>query len=53
MAKSHPFSIFLLKPNFDHTRALVDPEHRLTPSQGSKLPANASLFLLDAPPTEP
>ncbi len=53
MSKSHPFSIFLLKPHFDPTTALADPKQRLTPSHGSTLPANASLFLLDAPPKEP
>lgn len=51
--KSRPFSIYLLKPNFDATNALADG-HDLQQAVGAtSLPAGSTLFILDAQARRP
>lgn len=46
--KSHPFSIYLLKPGFDAANSLAD-DHELQQADGpTQLPAGATLYILDA-----
>jgi uncharacterized protein (TIGR04141 family) len=52
MAKSRPFSIYLLKPGQDDNNSLKD-DHDLEPTEAANLPEGAKLFVLDAGPTPP
>lgn len=52
MSKSRPFSIYLLKPEFDAGNALVD-DHRLGEVVGGTMPQGSSLFVLDGKPSDP
>ena len=53
MSKSHSFSIYLLKENYDATNALKE-DHLLDDDViADGLPDGSSLFLLDNPPREP
>jgi len=52
MAKSRPFSIYLLKQGYDGTNSLKE-DHKLDAAvAASKLPKGAQLFVLDAPETD-
>lgn len=53
MSKSRPFSIFLLKEGYDARNALRDGHALEVDVDASALPADASLFILDAPPKRP
>lgn len=53
MAKSRPFSIYLLKLGYDAATALKE-DHRLDePVASQNLPTDASLLVLDSAPTPP
>lgn len=54
MAKSRPFSIYLLKPEYDHSNALNE-EHELdeASSAAANLPPNSILYLADTVPKPP
>lgn len=52
MAKSRAYSIFLLKPDYDSHNAIKDPS-KLTKELGSKLPDNATLFILNSHTSQP
>jgi uncharacterized protein (TIGR04141 family) len=53
MAKSHSFSIFLMKEGFDATNALKDDNILSSDFDASALPVDAELFVLDAPSKPP
>lgn len=53
MTKSRSFSIYLLKPDIDHTNALVDDHHLEAQVKADSLPEKAVLFVLDSPPRPP
>jgi len=46
MSKTKPFSIYLLKPGFDHTNALKEG-HALEEEAATALPEGACLYILD------
>jgi uncharacterized protein (TIGR04141 family) len=46
MPKTRPFSIYLLKEEFDHSNALKE-EHDLEEADASELPEGARLYILD------
>ena len=52
MAKTKPFSIYLLKDGFNHENALKE-DHKLEEADAAELPEGAHLFLLDTPPRTP
>lgn len=53
MSKSRSFSIYLLKPGYDQTNALID-DNPLDPAvEATHLPKEAALFLLDSTPQPP
>src|SRR6266545_3915354 len=52
MAKSRPFSIYLLKTGQNETNSLKD-DHELEPSEADNLPPGASLYILDSDRTPP
>lgn len=52
MAKTRPFSIYLLKPTFDATNSLRD-DHGLVAAAATDLPEGAVLYILDADPKPP
>ena len=52
MPKTKPFSIYLLKPGFDHTNALKE-EHKLEEAEAAYIPENAKLYILDTPSNPP
>jgi hypothetical protein len=52
MAKSRPFSIYLLKAGQDATNSLRE-DHELEATAANNLPPEALLFILDASPTPP
>lgn len=52
MSKSRPFSIFLLKQNFDYTNCLKE-ENNLEEQDCDFLPPDAKFYLLDSKPTPP
>lgn len=52
-AKSRSFSIYLLKPGYDASNALKGDHTLDNEVVASKLPAGASLFVLDSAPREP
>ena len=52
MAKSRPFSIYLLKTGQNATNSLKE-DHDLEPTEADNLPPGAELFILDAPPAPP
>ncbi|WP_165428745.1 DUF6119 family protein [Rhizobium ruizarguesonis] len=53
MSKSRSFSIYLLKPGFDQTNALVAGHPLDAKVQANFLPEGATLFLLDSEPRPP
>ncbi len=53
MAKSRPFSIFLLKQGFDTTNALKEDHGLDDQVAATNLPGGATLFVLDNKPQEP
>ena len=52
MAKSHSFSIYLLKKGFTSENSLIN-RHGLTKTDASSIPDGASLFVGDRPPIPP
>jgi len=52
MAKSRPFSIYLLKEGFNADNALR-ADHELDPAEAQQLPEGAILYVLDAAPKPP
>src|ERR1017187_2809649 len=52
MSKTRPFSIYLLKTDYDASNALND-EHGLGETEAGSLPAGARLFVLDSQATDP
>lgn len=52
MTKTRPFSIYLLKPNFDATNSLKD-DHGLVAAAATDLPEGAVLYILDSDPKPP
>ncbi len=52
MAKARSYSIFLLKQEFSSQNSIKDPS-KLTEEKGTKLPDNATLFVLNAHYTQP
>lgn len=52
MAKTKPFSIYLLKEGFDHTNSLKQG-HSLEETEAADLPDGSHLFILDTPPRPP
>jgi uncharacterized protein (TIGR04141 family) len=52
MAKTRPFSIYLLKPTFDATNSLRD-DHDLVAAAATDLPEGAVLYILDSDPKPP
>lgn len=52
MAKSRPFSIYLLKAGFAPENALR-ADHDLAPTEAANLPEGSSLFILDTDPSRP
>lgn len=52
MSKTHPFSIYLLKPGYDATNVLK-ADHTLEAADAHLLPEGATLFVLDTPPRSP
>lgn len=52
MGKARPFSIYLLKEEFDATNSLRD-DHDLDVSEATNLPEGAVLYILDSDPTPP
>jgi uncharacterized protein (TIGR04141 family) len=52
MAKSRPFSIYLLKAGQDATNSLKE-DHELEATEANNLPQGALLYILDATPTPP
>lgn len=53
MSKSRSFSIYLLKPGFDQTNALVDDHPLDAEVQADSLPKGGALFVLDSNPRPP
>lgn len=53
MTKSRSFSIYLLKDGYDATNTLKDDHALNDQMQGDDLPHDATLFVLDNPPTPP
>ncbi len=53
MSKSRPFSIYLLKQGYSPTSALEDKHGLDGKTDASRLPEDASLFVLDNHPNEP
>ncbi len=53
MTKSRSFSIYLLKDGYDAANTLKDDHALDDQMQGDDLPDNATLFVLDNPPTPP
>lgn len=52
MEKTRPFSIYLLKPEFDQENALATG-HKLEAVKATELPEGASLYIMDADPKSP
>lgn len=52
MGKARPFSIYLLKEDFDVTKSLRD-DHDLSVAEATDLPEGAVLYILDADPKPP
>jgi uncharacterized protein (TIGR04141 family) len=52
MSKSRPFSIYLLKPGYDASNALKEFSKLENETAAHKLPAGATLFILDGPPND-
>lgn len=53
MTKSRSFSIYLLRKGLDSTNSLTENTKLESMPVGQQLPADAALYILDAPPTEP
>ena len=53
MAKSYPFSIYLLKEGYDADSSLVESHGLDEVNDASDVPENSRLFLGDRPPTQP
>lgn len=53
MTKSRSFSIYLLKPEFDHSNALVDDHALNSEFKAVDLPKGAVLYVLDSDPYPP
>ncbi|WIY02946.1 TIGR04141 family sporadically distributed protein [Amycolatopsis mongoliensis] len=53
MARSRDFSIFLLKDDYDATTALKDDHKLIEAVPATRLPSEASLFVLDGQPRAP
>jgi uncharacterized protein (TIGR04141 family) len=53
MAKCRTFSIFLLKPGFDQTNALIDENSLEIEQAAGSLPEGAILYVLDSEPRPP
>lgn len=53
MGKSRSFSIYLLKPGYDHTNALEDDHGLNDEFAAADLPEGASLYVLDSAPYPP
>lgn len=51
--KTHSFSIYLLKQDFDSTNTLADGHTLLPAANATKLPENSSLFILDSKSKRP
>jgi uncharacterized protein (TIGR04141 family) len=52
MSKSRPFSVYLLKPGYDASNALKESNKLESKTAADKLPAGATLFILDGPPND-
>lgn len=51
--RTRPFSIFLLKPNFDASNSLKEENCLSDAITSDLLPEGSSIFILDTPPKEP
>jgi uncharacterized protein (TIGR04141 family) len=52
MSRSRPFSVYLLKSEYDASNALKESHKLDSETMADKLPSGATLFILDGPPND-